>query len=72
MLINNLLDNKLTGNTEQVKMILEKYNALKKVCEQMKKSNLDAYLREMSIEKSTLDYEKMASNPYLKLKKLEK
>ena len=26
MLINNLLDNKLTGNTEQVKMILEKHN----------------------------------------------
>lgn len=49
-------------------MIFEKYNVIKKVCEQMKKANLDAYLREMSIEKSTLDYEKMASNPYLKLK----
>ena len=39
---------------------------------QMKKANLDAYLREKSIEKSTLDYEKMASNPYLKLKKQER
>ena len=58
--------------TEQVKMILEKYNTFKKVCEQMKKSNLDAYLREMSIKKSTLDYEKMASNPYLNLKKQER
>lgn len=53
-------------------MILEKYNTFKKVCEQMKKSNLDAYLREMSIKKSTLDYEKMASNPYLNLKKQER
>ena len=71
-LINKLLDNKLNGNTEQIKEILEKYNALKKVCEQMKKANLDAYLREMSLEKLTLDYEKMASNPYLKLKKQER
>lgn len=68
-LINEALDNKLTGNTEQVKLILEKYNALKKVCEQMKKSNLDAYLREMSLKQTTLDYEKVASNPILKLKK---
>ena len=58
--------------TEQVKMILEKYNTFKKVCEQMKKSNIDAYLREMSIKKITLDYEKMASNPYLNLKKQER
>ena len=68
-LINELLDSKLEGNTEKVNMILAKFNALTKVCENMKKANLDAYVRELSLKESFLDYEKLAKNPYLKLKR---
>lgn len=68
-LINELLDSKLEGNTEKVNMILTKFNALTKVCENMKKANLDAYVRELSLKESFLDYEKLAKNPYLKLKR---
>lgn len=50
-------------------MILAKFNALTKVCENMKKANLDAYVRELSLKESFLDYEKLAKNPYLKLKR---